>query len=808
MIKNYIKIAIRNLARYRIFTIINIIGLSTGLACCLFIAAYIYDELAFDRYPEQAGQLYRVGIKLKQHGGIADYPHVDVAVGAGMKNTYPEVLASTRVFGARSSFVRYGDKEFKEEHITFCDSNFLELFSIPLLEGNQTRALLEPNSIVISKAFEKKYFGDESAIGKALTLDNAGYKVTGIMDKVPDNSHFHFDAFMSMATIRYAYTGTTWSNIGFYTYLLLKKGADPRKLESEFPELAARYIIPETEHDMGVGLAEAKKAMDNWRFYLMPVTSIHLNSHTKYELDANSDILYVYIFGSLGIFILLLACVNYTNLATASAMNRAREVGIRKTLGTSKSQLIKQFLIESIALSASAMAIALVLVYLLLPYFNEISGKQIRILFFLNYRVLALIILMIIVTGMIAGAYPAFFLSSFQTVSVLKGAPTHSGEKKVSLRSGLVIFQFIISTALIISTMVVYEQLHYLQNKKLGYDKSQVLVVKDFYLLRQNQIAFKDQLLKDKRVLGATISNDVPVGRSDGDMDGSEVYAKEDKEDKNEIHAVFFHVDYDYIKTLGIQMAAGRYFSRDYASDSFATVINEATVRDLGWKDNVAALGKTIVYSGQHERKVIGVVQDFQFTSAKQKIAPLMMRLGSSNGTIMVKIQTADLRNFFSDLKKNWAAFNPGVPISYYFLDERFASVYAAELRTGQIFTVLALVAVLIASLGLFGLVSYTTQQRAKEVGIRKVLGATVKQVLFLLSKEFVYLVFIAFSVSIPVSWWAMNKWLDNFPYRIHISWWIFATAGAAALFTAIATVSFLAIKAAIANPVKSLKTE
>lgn len=810
MFGNYFRIARRNLVKNKIFSFINVFGLAVGLTCCLLIGAFLSDELSYDKNAKQAGQIYRVQLQINQNGGVVQYPDVDVAVGAGMKNSFPEIISSTRISGQNQMFMHNGDKLFKEEHVTFCDSNFLEVFSIPLSEGDFRTALKAPNSMVITRQMGKKYFGTESPMGKTLTIGRGSFKITGLIEKLPDNDHFHFDAFISMASNPYAMNGTTWSNLGFYTYLTLNKDADPKKLESKFPQLINKYVAPEAAHDMGISMAEALKESNTWKFYLMPVTDIHLHSNTKYELEANGDIQYVYIFGSLALFTLLLACVNFTNLSTAGSAKRSREVGIRKVLGSLKGQLVWQFLSESILLSFCALAFAYLFVYFLLPSFNNLAGKHISILWFLNFKTILSVVVLTIAVGLLAGIYPAFFLSSFQTISVLKGAVSNGPEKRNALRSGLVVFQFIISTTLIIATLVVYSQLHYMQNKKLGYEKEQVLIIQDTYGLDSNQYAFKQKLTNDKRVVNATISRDVPVGRGDGEMDGSQVYASENKakETESEIHANFFHVDYDYINTLGIKMIAGRYFSRDFGGDSAAVVINESAVRDLGWKNNDDAINKTIISSGQHAYNVIGVVRDFNYASAKQRIVPLLMMLRHNNGTVMVKLKTTDIPGFLADVKKEWNALNARTPFSYFFLDDKFASLYAAEEKTGQIFTVFAVVAVVIASLGLFGLVAFTTEQRTREIGIRKVLGASINQVLILLSKEFLLLVSIAFIISIPITWWAMNNWLNNFAYRMDISWWIFAAGGLVAILIALITMSFQSIRAASANPIKSLRTE
>ncbi|HEX5152713.1 MAG TPA: ABC transporter permease [Parafilimonas sp.] len=804
MIKNYFKTAWRNLLRNKVFSFINIFGLSTGIACFMLIASFVYNELSYDKYPKEAKNIYRVHVSVTGNGDAAVYPNVDVAVGEGMKNAFPEILASTRITPVKD-YVKYNDKQFKEQHLAFADSNFLQLFSIPLIEGSDKEALVQPNSIVISKALAKKYFGDNEALGKSLTIgtQQAVYKVTGIIDKVPDDSHFHFDAFVSLSTFHM--TNSTWSNLGFYTYLLLNKNADPKKLEAKFPQLVAKYVVPEIQHDMGVSLAEAQKSANTFIFSLQPLTGIHLYSNTKYELEPNGDIQYVYIFSALALFILLLACVNFTNLSTARAVKRSREVGIRKVLGSLKKQLIFRFLSESVLLTFFAMLCAYVIIYFLLPYFNEVASKDTSFAFFLDYKWIIVMMAVALVSGILAGIYPAFFLSAFNTIKVLKGASSSGqGAQKKPLRSSLIVFQFFVSTTLIIATIIVYQQLHYMQDKKLGYDKDQVIFLPDARLLGGNQNTFEQQLLNDSRVVAATISRSVPGGDI---MDGTEIYPRNETGNGTEIHTNIFHVDYDYLKTFGIQVVQGRNFSKDFPTDSAGVVINESAVRELGW-NGLNPIGRSIVRSGQHEFKVIGVVSDFNYASVKQKIAPMMMMLGGNYGGLVIKIKTTDVKGFLSDLKKQWDAYNPSGPLEYNFLDEQFAALYASEQRTQHIFSAFAILAIIIASLGLFGLSAFVIEQRTKEIGIRKVLGASVQQLLLLVSKEFLLLVGIAFIISIPVTWWAMHAWLQDFAYRININVWVFAMAGLAVLMIALLTISFQAIKSSIANPVKSLRAE
>lgn len=805
MIKNYLTIAWRSLTKNKVFSFINIFGLAVGLACCMLISAYIYQEVTYDTYPAKAKSIYRVGLHLTENGGVTDFALVDEAVGQGIKNNVAGVQASTRIRSRGSVYVKYDEKLFKEEHFSIADSNFLAMFSLPLIQGDGHNALTEPNSVVITIQTAKKYFGSEQAIGKTLTMQGErDLKVTGVIDAIPANSHFHFDAFISKST--YPAKHETWSNISSYTYLLLNDGADPKKIEAQLPALTLKYAAPEIQHDMGISLAEAQKSVNTFRFFLMPLTDIHLHSATKFEIEPNGDIQYVYIFSALAAFILLLACINFMNLSTANSVKRAKEVGIRKVMGSLKSSLISQFLTESVVITALAMAIGLVLVYFALPYFNNLAGKQFQIDLFLSKTSIAAEVLLVLFVGVLAGIYPAFFLSSFKVLSVLKGNTSAGPAKRNFLRSGLVVFQFFISTSLIIATMVVYRQLGYMQNIKLGYDKEQVLVINDAYSLGNNIDAFKQQLLRDPRVTHATVTGSVP---GSSNMDGTQIYAKEftDKQEHKEIHTNIFHVEDSYLTTLGIKMALGRNFSSTEPADSSAVVVNEALVRDLGWA-NTDPIGKTIVRSGQREFKVVGVVKDFHYKSAKEKIGPLMFIPGRSNMLMAVKVHSADVSGVLTDIKKQWGEFRATAPFSYSFLDEQYAALYSSEQRTGQIFTAFALIAVLIASLGLFGLAAFSIRQRVKEIGIRKVLGASSGTITGMLSAEFLKLVGIAVVLSVPVTWYAMHKWLQDFAYRIDISWWVFALAGLIAILVAFVTVSFQSVKAALANPVKSLKNE
>jgi len=809
MFKNYVTIAWRSLKRNQVFSFINVFGLAVGLTCCMLISAYLYQELTYDTYAKDADQIYRVGAHLIANNSTTDYPQVDVAVGEGMKKNFPQIADFTRMEAGWPVFVKYADRQFKEDKWAIADANFLAMFSIPFVEGDANTALAEPNTMVITKAFEKKYFGNVSGLGKTLLFNKKAAKITGVIDEIPDNSHFHADAFLSMRTYVTPATPQSWSNLGYYTYIKLNNGADPKKLESLFPQLVAKYVVPQMQQN-GVSLADARKSISSFLFFLTPIADIHLHSATKFEFEPNGDVRYIYIFGALGIFILLLACINFTNLAIAGSSNRSKEIGIRKVLGSEKNSLVSQFLVESVILTFLALLFALGFVYLLLPYFNNLAGKQITMGFFLSYKALIVELLAVFLVGIVAGVYPAFVLSSFQVINVLKGNGATKTSGSGGLRSGLIVFQFGISTALIIATFVIYQQLHFMQNKKLGFEKEQVLVINDANTLGTNADAFKQQLLSDPRVINAAISSNLPSYNSGyNSIDATQVSLKpiDNKVAPSKISINIYWVSNSYIPTLGMQLIRGRNFYPSTKADTSSAIINEAAVRDLGFGDT-DPIGKTI--QGFHPITIVGVVKDFNYTSAKAKIAPLMMLPGDQRtaSVIAVKMKAGNVQDFLKDVKQQWANYHAPSPFSYSFLDEQFAKLYSTETRIGGIFTSFSIIAIIIACLGLFGLAAFMIKQRVKEIGIRKVLGASTENITLMLSAEFLKLIVIAALISFPVTWYAMNKWLQDFAYRTAIHWWVFLLAGITALVVAGITISFHAIKAAIANPIKSLRTE
>jgi putative ABC transport system permease protein len=803
MIKNYLKTAWRNIRKNKLFSFINILGLSIGIALCFVIMLYVQDELSYDRFNKNAGNIARIAFDAEISGGKIFEAGVMPPVAQTMKKDFPEVQDATRLMPYGGSKITYKDKVFKDDQFAFIDPNFFSIFTLRFIEGDAKTALLQPHTVVITKHTAKKYFGDESAIGKIIGFNNntESFKVTGVIADIPFNAHFHFDMFGSLTGVENS-RSDSWLFGNFYTYLLLKPGTDYQKLEAKLPGMVAKYMGPQIQQQMGLSLEQFRTKGNVLGFVLQPLTSIHLYSHTNNELEPGGNALYVYIFAGIAIFMLIVACINFINLSTASASKRAKEVGVRKVAGSNSAQLIKQFLSESILITFFALLVAFVLVQSALPAFNTISGKQLS----LDIKPVLAFVGLGLIVGVIAGLYPAFYLSSFKPIAVLKGKPA-SNNKSFGLRSGLVVFQFFISVILIIGTIVVYQQMKFIQNKDIGYNKEQLLTIPNSYILGKNEQVFKQEMLQDTRIANATMSWYKPAGPSNY----NNALAYPQGNDKLIVNGVDYHVDEQYIPTLAMQMVTGRNFSKDFPTDSSGIILNETAVRALGWNNN-NVVGKIVIRQNSEKGNnypfhVIGVVKNFNFKSLHETISPLFMSLQPEGGLIF-KIKTTDIAGVLATMKKNWDAYKPEEPFTYAFMDDLFNKTYAAEQKTGTILNIFSVLTIFVACLGLFGLATYTAEQRTKEIGIRKVLGASVIQVTQMLSKEFLKLVLIASLIAFPVAWWAINKWLQSFAYRINISWWVFAVAGLSALAIALITVSFQAIKAAVANPVKSLRTE
>ncbi len=809
MIKNYFKLAWRNILKNKLFSFVNISGLAIGLSCFLLIALYIQDELSFDRYNAHADRLYRVNTDAKMGGVEALLPMTSDMMGGLLKKDYPEVEEYTRIYTFNGSKLIKGNNEYiMEENVAHVDSTFFDVFTLPAIDGNTKTALDEPNSVVLTRSYAKKYFGTVNVVGRTLDLKENGvpvaYRINAVIEDIPENSHFRFNMLFSMRNANYQ-----WGQIGnlnFYTYLLLKKGTDYKAFEKKLDQFTERYLLPYIYARMNIkSRGEFEKAGNKASFSLIPVTDIHLFSDRPKEIGPQGNIQYIYIFAAVALFILIIACFNFMNLSTARSTSRAREVGIRKVLGTGRRELVSQFLVESVLTCILSMLIAVGIVLLMLPAFNTIADKMIGLRNIFKPELITLIIGLPLVTGILAGIYPAFFLSAFRPIEVLKGKLKMNG-KSVGLRSVLVAFQFAACIILIIGTLVIYRQLHFIQNRNIGFNKDQLLVIDGAGAMGNNLNAFRNSVLRLSGVQSGTITAYLPVSNSSRNSPLVSKNATIDAD--NSFNMQNWSVDYDYLKTMGMKVVSGRGFSLDYGGDSSAVVINEATAKMLQYDDPV---GKQL-YVAEGGRNagytIIGVVQNFNYESLHQAIGPLGLFLRGSTDYAVFKVNTSNMDQVLTQIRDTWKTMAPEVPYSYHFLDKSFDAMYRSEERVGKISMVFSILAIAIACLGIFGLATFIAEQRTKEMGIRKVLGANMESLVVLLTKDFVRLVIIAFVIAAPIGWWIMHKWLQGFAYRISIGWWVFLVAGVTVLVIALLTVSYQSIKAALANPLRSLRME
>ena len=792
MLKNYLKIALRNLLRQRGYSVINIAGLTIGLAAFLFIALWLQDELSYDRSHEKADRIYRV-VRANENGE-ANFARTAPLFAPALRNNFPEVEHAIRIKRA-GTVIRYGKNHFQENLFYYAEPRIFDVFTLPLLQGQSQTALDQPNSVVISEDIATKYFGAENPIGQTLTVgDSSDFKVTGVMKNPPANSHLRIEFLASWATWERFIDPKwlhTWRSGIYYTYVLLRDEYPASELELKFAQL-------DVHTDYG---AEAQLFI-----HLQPLTDIHFYSHLKHELQANGNILYVYVFSAIALFILLIACINFMNLSTARSSRRMREVGMRKVLGAYRSQLVGQFLAEAIVVCFLGLSLAIGILELGLPYFNAFSGKVLTLNFISSIRLIAVLAGLALLLGVLSGSYPAFFLSSFQPVNVLKG---QVAGRRISisklLRKGLIVFQFTISIALIIGTVVVFHQMQFVKNQDLGFNEEQIVVIPFLWnaQVQNKYVAFKNELMENANVLGVTASGDIP-GRMMTAMSYKVAGMTEDE--SGGITALI--VDPDFSETYEIPIVAGRDFSDELRTDVRNTfIINETAAHEMGFASPTEAVGKRFVMN--EEGRIIGVIKDFHFNSLHDGIEPLVLAVWPSwFGYASVRIAPDGMTQTLSFIERTWRAFNPNYPFNYFFFDEHFDQLYRADQRFGDVLVMFALLAIFIACLGLFGLVSFAAEQLTKEIGIRKVLGATATNVMTLLSQDFVKLVLVANLIAWPVAYYAMSKWLENFAYRIDIGWWVFALAGGLALVIALLTVSTQAVRAALANPVESLRYE
>jgi putative ABC transport system permease protein len=715
----------------------------------------------------------------------------------------------TRLLNNGTTPLKYKDKLISEPDVYFGDENLFDVFTLNVLEGDPKTALKEPFSVMLSEEEARKYFGTEDPMNKILRANNQfDVKVTGVYQKFPANSHLHPGVLISFNTLKdSAVYGaenlrTNWGNNSFFTYLLLPEHYDIKRMISRFPE----FVDKRMDHKDYNGALPSKFT----KIGLQKLTDIHLYSHTDYEAEPNGDITRVYIFSIIALFILLIACINYMNLSTARSALRAREIGIRKVIGAMKKEIIFQFLSESVLIAWAAIIISLILLYFTLPWLNQLSDQNLSMGILLKWQVLIPIISAPFIIGILSGIYPALFMSSFQPVKTLKGL-FKAGKGNISFRKVLVVTLFGISIVLIITTIIVFQQLRYMQNTSLGYDKEHLVTMPYNNFLNPAYEQFRNELLRNPNIKEVARSSRIPTGRLLDEMGASTYVGDSSRPIKADIK--FVAGDYDFIPTYGVHVVAGRNFSRSYGTDTSNFILNESAVSAIGWKTPQDAVGKDFKY-GSIRGKVIGVMGDFHFESLRNKIVPIVLcnppvtATDSYFNELSIKVSGNNVQNTLAMVGNAWRRYLPELPYRFTFLDEKFDQLYKSEQRQGTIFTVFACIAIFIACLGLFGLSAFTISQRFKEIGVRRVLGANVDSIVVLLSKDFLRLVFVASIIAFPIAWYAMTHWLADFAYRVNIQWWVFILAAALALVVALATVSFHAVKAAIANPVKSLRSE
>jgi putative ABC transport system permease protein len=808
MIKNYLKSALRNIQKHPFISFVNIFGLTIGLTCCLLILLYIINERSYDKFNTNVDNIYRVTRIFYSDDGAESLHTGSIAPPFGplLKNAFPDIQKVTRLLPKSGTTVQYGGKLLNEKEGFFADENLFDFFTVPVVQGDPHQALLQPFSVMLTEELAKKYFGTTDPMNKTIKLDGNKheYKVTGIYKSFPANSHLHPQMLLSFNTLKdtsvygEALLTTKYNHNAFFTYLLLPKNYNITTIEKQLPDFLDKYVVLSHKGAMKTHQATA--------LTFQKLADIHLHSHLDREIEENGDIKRVYIFSAVALFVLLIACINYMNLSTARSVLRAREMGVRKVLGAQRKSIIVQFLSESVLITLIALIMAIFLTGISLSFVNKLSNLGLSFSSLLHWPFVLIVLAIPLVLGLISGIYPALFMSSFAPVKVLKGV-IKVGSNNISFRKILVVIQFSISIVLIIATTVVYQQLQYVQTKTLGFNKDHVLTMNfDIALMKQYE-AFKADLLKNPSIKVVGRSAYVPSERVLSASDASII--QNGLMQRVKIELMFINTDYDFLKTYDMPIVAGRNFSRDFPTDTNSYLLNETAIKALGWKNPENAIGKIIKY-GDIQGKVVGIVKDSHFESLHQNIIPLLFALPSFKyyPKISVKVDGHNVQSAINTLADTWHKYLPESPFEYTFLDERFDQLYKSEQQQGQLFTIFSCIAILIACLGLFGLSAFTISQRFKEIGIRKVLGASVSQIVSELSKDFLKLVLIAAIIAFPIAWYSMNKWLLDFAYRINISGWVFAIAGITAVIIAFATISFQSIKAALMNPVKSLRSE
>jgi len=811
MFKNYFKIAFRNIWKQKGYSFINIFGLAVGLACAILIITFIQNELSYDKFNKKSDRIYRVTREWFNKNGESSFHLARVAppIGPLLKNDFPQIIREEVRFLHDNAFLEINNNPIIENNFYWAEQSAFKIFTIDFLEGDPESALKEPNSLVLTESAAKKYFRNEDPLGKTIKYEHQlDMKVTGVIKDVPENSHFHYDFLASFITlydpdiIGRKTLETNWGSNNYITYLMLPENFPISELKSKVPEFIDKHML-QVMRELNMDLPE-NPPHTNTTLHFQKLTDIHLYSHLTSEVEPNGDISIVYLLIAIALFMLLIACINFMNLASARSTKRAKEIGVRKVMGAEKTQLIKQFLGESMITVLISLFFALIIVEVALRPFSDFMQRELSFSLTGNPVLFGIILGITLFVGLAAGAYPAFVLSSFNPVKSLHDKLSMS--RKSKFRSILVVLQFTISIALIISMGIVYSQLQFVQSKDLGYNKDHLIVLPSSQKIKDNLDSFKSQLLQNPEIKMVTSSRLVPSDMLLNSW-GADIYDNGKKE------AVSFRlavqeVDYDFIDTYQLKMLKGRNFSKDYSTDdSAAFILNETAVKKLGWT-NENAVGKRLDY-GSHEGRIIGVVKDFNFETLHNEIIPIIMLITHrGNNQVTVRISGSDIAGTLGFLKSKWAQYRPGYPFDYEFINQSLDNLYRKDQKLGTAFGIFAVIAIIIACLGLFGLASYTAEVRTKEIGVRKVLGATVSNITLLISKEFLWLIIAANIVAWPIAYYGMNKWLSEFAYSTSINIWLFIAAGFLALFIALLTVSYQSIKAALQNPVKSLKYE
>ena len=817
MFKNYLKVALRSLLKRKIFTAINILGLATGMTVCLMIILFIRSELSYDTFEPNGDRIYRMVLERKYPERSTSYSIIPQSIGGAVRKEFPEVAVNTGLqdlAGKQNFLVKIGDQLFEEKHVLSADSNFFRVFAMPLLAGDTATALQKPDMAVINESTARQLFGSvANALGKSFETDgiNNRFQISGVCSDWPENSHLQFNILLSVTSFPFA-RQTNYTGFSTYTYLLLNKNASPAALETKFPRIIDKYVSGDIARNFGMTFQQFQASGNGYHYYLQPLPKIHLTSDLESEMKPNGSMRAVYIFGIIAIFILGIACINFINLSTARSMERAKEVGIRKTFGSEKKSLIFQFLLESVLVSLFSILLSLLLILLLLPLFNKLSGKELSMTGFLEPLALVSLLAFGLLVGLVAGLYPAFVLSSFQPIKVLKGK-FQTNKYGTALRNGLVVFQFAISIILIICTIIVNRQMGYMLGDKLGFKKDHIIEIERSDLLNEKTRPFYNELAGIAGVEKISGASSLPGDEAFFGITWQPVGSRESMTGRGLV------VDDQFAATLGLELKEGRFFSKEFSTDSLSIVLNEKAVSALGLKGPVIGARLTttdptynISPDSPHIYTVVGIIKDFHFQTLHQTIAPLIIansaKFGDQNAITSVRIKGEDFKAAIAAIERTWKNFVPKRPFHYTFLDQTLAEQYKAEQTIQRVFTVFSVLAICIACIGLLGLAAYATQQRIREISIRKVLGASAGNIIGMLSKDFLRLVTLSAFIAFPLAWWAMHGWLQSFAYRVDLSWWIFLLAWLIAILITLATISFQAIKAAMANPVKTLRSE